>query len=421
MRILITTFGTRGDIQPYIALGIGLKHAGHEAAICTSEGYRSFVEEYQLDYVFMSNELLQLSQDSLNATGGITGTFKTIQKIPLAVRNAMDDEWKAALTFKPDLIIYHPKCLGSLHVAEKLNIPAIASIPLPFYTPTREFPVPFMSGIRLGKWFNLLSYKIMGLSSGMYTKATNDFRAKALGMPPLKRFPDLLTRSDGSPVPILYPYSPHVLPVPHDFPPHVHVTGYWFLDGSKGWQPDRELVRFLEAGAPPVYIGFGSMGGLGGDERAKVVLNALKQTGQRGLIATGWGGLKATELPDHVFMLDAVPHDWLFPQVAAVVHHGGAGTTAAGLRAGKPSIICPFLGDQPFWGGIVQQLGVGPKPIPQTRLTADRLADAIRTVVQDVEMQNRAGELGKQIRAEDGVACAVDVIGSIIQSFAQVR
>lgn len=415
MKILVTTFGTRGDIQPFVALGIGLKQAGHEVAICTSEGYRSFVEEYQLDYVFMSNELLQLSQDSLDGTGGVVGTFKTVQKIPLAVRNMMDDEWNAALTFKPDLIIYHPKCLGSLHVAEKLNIPAIASLPLPFYTPTREFPVPFMSGIRLGKWFNLLSYKIMGLSSGMYTKSTNDFRAKVLDMPPLERFPDLFVRSDGSPVPILYPYSPHVLPVPEDFPPHVHVTGYWFLDSSDGWLPEPELVRFLEAGAPPVYIGFGSMGGQGGYKRAKVVLNALKETGQRGLIASGWGGLKASDLPDNVFVLDAVPHDWLFPQVAAVVHHGGAGTTAAGLRAGKPSIICPFLGDQPFWGGLVQQLGVGPKPIPQKRLTADRLAEAIREAVQDVAMQNRADELGKKIRAEDGVARAVEIIGSIFK------
>lgn len=414
MKILITTFGTRGDIQPFVALGIGLKQTGHDVGICTSEGYKSFVEEYQLDYVFMSNELLQLSQDSLDGTGGIIGIFKTVQKIPPAMRNMMDDEWNAALTFKPDLIIYHPKCLGSLHVAEKLNIPAVASIPLPFYTPTREFPVPFMSGIRLGKWFNLLSYKIMGLSSGMYTKSTNDFRAKALAMPPLKRFPDLFVRSDGSPVPILYPYSPHVLPVPDDFPPHVHVTGYWFLDGSDGWQPDSELVRFLEDGTPPVYIGFGSMGGQGGHTRATIVIDALKKSGQRGVIASGWGGLKASELSDNVFMLDAVPHDWLFPQVAAVVHHGGAGTTAAGLRAGKPSVICPFLGDQPFWGGLVHQLGVGPKPIPQTRLTADRLAEAIRVAVQDVEMQKRANELGKKIRAEDGVACAVEIINTRI-------
>ena len=413
MRILITTFGTRGDIQPFIALGIGLKDAGHAVAICTSEGYRSFVEEHQLDYVFMSNELLQLSQDGLDGTGGVVGTFKTIQKIPPAVRNMMDDEWNAAVAFKPDLIIYHPKCLGSLHVAEKLNIPAIASLPLPFYTPTRAFPVPFMSGIRLGPWFNLLSYKIMGLSSGMYTKATNDFRAKVLRLPPLRRFPDLFVRADGSPVPILYPYSPHVLPVPDDFPSHAHVTGYWFLSQAAGWQPDPELESFLGSGPPPVYVGFGSMGGIGGQKRARIVIDALKKSGQRGLLATGWGGIKTSDSSDDLYVVDAVPHDWLFPRVSTVVHHGGAGTTAAGLRAGKPTIVCPFLGDQPFWGRIVEQVGVGPKPIPQTQLTADRLAEAIHIATRDTDMQQRAEELGRKIREEDGVACAVEIINAM--------
>ena len=242
----------------------------------------------------------------------------------------------------------------------------------------------------------------MGLSSGMYTKATNNFRAKVLGMSPLPRFPDLFVRSDGSPVSILYPYSPNALPVPQDFPPQAHVTGCWFLDRSPDWKPDPILANFLESGDPPVYVGFGSMGGKNGQKRAEIVYDALKETRQRGLVASGWGGLKASGLPDDVFMTDAVPHDWLFPQVA-VVHHGGAGTTAAGLRAGKPSIICPFLGDQPFWGGLVQQLGVGPKPIPQKRLSADSLAEAIRAAVQDVAMQNRADALGWKSRAEDGV------------------
>lgn len=415
MRILITTFGTRGDIQPFIALGIGLKDAGHAVAICTSEGYRSFVEEHHLDYVFMKNELLQLSQDILDGTDGFHGTLRAIKKIPAAMRNMMDDEWNAAITFEPDLIIYHTKCLGSLHVAEKLHIPAIASIPLPFYTPTREFPVPFMSGIRLGPWFNLLSYKIMGLSSGMYIKATNDFRSRVLGLPPLRRFPDLFTRADGSQVPLLYPYSPHVLPVPDDFPSHAHVTGYWFLSQAAGWQPDPGLESFLESGPPPVYVGFGSMGGKGGEKRASLVIDALKKSGQRGLIATGWGGIKASNVPDDLYVIDAVPHDWLFPRVSTVVHHGGAGTTAAGMRAGKATIVCPFLGDQPFWGRIVKQVGVGPKPIPQSQLTADRLAEAIHIASRDTEMQQRAEELGRKIREEDGVACAVEIINAIVK------
>jgi sterol 3beta-glucosyltransferase len=248
----------------------------------------------------------------------------------------------------------------------------------------------------------------------MYGGTINDFWTKTLGMSPLGRFPDLFTRADGSPVPILYPYSAHLLPVPSDFPPHAHVTGYWFLDHAAAWQPDPALVQFLEAGAPPVYIGFGSIGGRGGQQRTSIILDALEQSGQRGLLASGWGGLNASDLPAHVFMVESVPHDWLFPQVAAVVHHGGAGTTAAGLRAGKPTIICPFFGDQPFWGRLVYQRGVGPQPIPQNRLTADRLAAAIKTAVEDQAMQQRAADLGAKIRAEDGIARAIQIIGAML-------
>src|SRR5262249_46448284 len=158
-----------------------------------------------------------------------------------------------------------------------------------------------------------------------------------------------------------------------------------------------ELVQFLKNGTPPVYVGFGSMGAKGAAKRAEIVLEALKKSGQRGLLARGWGGLKAEDLPSNVFMLEEVPHDWLFPQVAAVIHHGGAGTTAAGLRAGKPSIICPFLGDQPFWGNLVYDAGVGPKPIPQRKLTAERLAEAIQIAVTDENMIRKASAIGEKI------------------------
>ncbi|MBZ0293487.1 MAG: glycosyltransferase [Anaerolineae bacterium] len=414
MRVLITTFGTRGDIQPFIALGKGLKAAGYETAICTSEGFKSFVEEHEVPYLFMDNELLRLSQAALGENHGEGSTLSVIRKMVPAMRHSMDDEWKAALAFQPDLIIYHPKCLGSYHVAEKLQIPAMMALPLPFYTPTRAFPVPFFSGLHLGGAVNYLSYKFMALSSAMYGGTVNDFRAKTLGLAPISRFADLLVRSDGSPVPVLYAYSAHILPIPDDFPAHVYVTGYWFLDHSNGWQPKAELVQFLQAGPPPVYIGFGSMGHRKGEQRTRIILDAVEKSGMRGLLASGWGGLKASDLPDKVYMLESVPHDWLFPQVAAVVHHGGAGTTAAGLRAGKPSIICPFIADQPFWGRLIDQRGVGPKPIPQSQLTGGRLADAITAAVNDEAMQHRAAELGQTIRAEDGIAHALEVIGAAI-------
>jgi sterol 3beta-glucosyltransferase len=415
MKVLVNTFGTRGDIQPFIALGKGLKAAGYEVAVCSSEGFKSFIEEHGLHYLHMDNELLHLAQQALGEVNGIRDALSIARKMKVAMRRSMDDEWNAALTFQPDLILYHPKCLGSYHVAEKLNIATVLSLPLPFYTPTREFPVPFMSGIRLGTWFNRFSYRLMGLSSAMFSGTVNDFRTKTLGLPPIGRFANLLLRADGSPIPILYPYSPHVLPVPEDFPPHVHVTGYWFLDYASDWQPEPELVRFLNAGRPPVYIGFGSMGAGNAKERTRIILDAVDKSGQRGLLASGWGGLKTSDLPDTAFMMESIPHDWLFPQVAAVVHHGGAGTTAAGLRAGKPSLICPFLADQPFWGQLVYRLGVGPEPIPRRQLTVDNLAAAINLAVHDETMQRRAAELGAKIRAEDGIARAVDIIGDLVR------
>jgi sterol 3beta-glucosyltransferase len=413
-KILITTFGTRGDIQPFIALGKGLKAAGYEVGICTSEGFQPFVEEHALRYVYMDNELLLLTQAVLSTMGQMGETARLARQMAPAMRRAMDDEWNAARTFQPDVILYHPKCLGSYHIAEKLNIPAIMSIPLPFYTPTTEFPVPFMAGIPLGKWFNRFSYRIMGLTSGMYNGTVNDFRQKTLEMPPIGRFADLLTRSNGKPVPILYPYSSHPLPVPKDFPPHVHVTGYWFLDHINGWQPEPQLVDFLEAGTQPVYIGFGSVGAANAEKRTIEILEALKKSGQRGLLVSGWGGLKASDLPHNVYMAESVPHDWLFPKVAAVVHHGGAGTTAAGLRAGKPTFICHFMGDQPFWGKVVYQQGLGPESIPQRNITADRLAQAITTMVQNQAMKARAAELGEKIRTEDGIARAVAIIDDVV-------
>jgi sterol 3beta-glucosyltransferase len=211
-----------------------------------------------------------------------------------------------------------------------------------------------------------------------------------------------------------------MLPVPADYPPHVHVTGYWFLDQISNWQPPSDLVGFLEAGVPPVYIGFGSMSGTKAQERANIVLEVLARTGQRGLLASGWGGLKATDLPANVFMLEQAPHDWLFPRVSAVVHHGGAGTTAAGLRAGKPTVMVPFIADQPFWGKLVHELGVGPQPIPQKKLSVMALAEAINITTTDSEIRHRAEAMGEKIRVEDGIGNAVEIINRTVGSPASI-
>ena len=188
------------------------------------------------------------------------------------------------------------------------------------------------------------------------------------------------------------------------------MTGYWFLDPSIEWTPPADLVDFLQSGTPPIYIGFGSMGNRKPEETTRIALKALAMTGQRGVLAAGWGGLSQTDLPETVHMISSIPHSWLFPRMAAVVHHGGAGTTAAGLRAGIPSIVVPFFGDQPFWGQRVAKLGVGPVPIPKRQLSAERLTAAINQAVQNRPMRNQAAALGEQIRAEDGIAQAVSII-----------
>ncbi|MDO8963746.1 MAG: glycosyltransferase, partial [Coriobacteriia bacterium] len=212
--------------------------------------------------------------------------------------------------------------------------------------------------------------------------------------------------------PTLYGYSPSVVPVPADWSRDCHVTGYWFLDAPEGWDPPVDLAEFLAAGPAPVYVGFGSMGSKDSERTADMVLGALARSGQRGVLSSGWGGLAASDLPADVFMVGSVPHAWLFPQMAAVVHHGGAGTTAAGLRAGVPSVVTPVMGDQGFWGQTVHRLGVGPKPIARRRLTADKLGDAIRVAASDTGMRERAAALGERIRAEDGVGAAVEVLSA---------
>ena len=411
MKILISTFGTHGDVQPFIALGQGLRAAGHDVALCTSVSYKPAIEGYGLDYAFMSDTMLTLTRAILT---GSMSPLAIMRQMKAAIRGTITDEWNAAQAFQPDLIVNHPKMLASYHIAEKLGIPPVLAIPLPFYTPTDAFPNPFFAGLRLGAWANQASYRLMTLSTAMFSGMTNRFRADQLGLPPLRRLADLLVAQDGTPIPLLYPYSPHLLPVPIDFPPHVHVTGDWFLKPTADWEPPQALEQFLASGSPPVYVGFGSMSGKRAQSRARLVIDALEQAGQRGMLARGWGGLAASELPETVFMIDEAPHDWLFPRMAAVVHHGGAGTTAAGLRAGKPTVICPFLGDQPFWGRVVSERGLGPRPIPQRRLTAPRLADAIRTAVSDGGMRERAAALGAQIRAEDGVGQAVEIINKLI-------
>lgn len=402
MKISILTFGTRGDVQPYVALGVGLKKAGHEVTVATVNEFEELVTAYGLLHAPLRGDFLKAAQ----SPEGRGNPFKLIGQYIEMARETLADEWHHAQ--QAEVLVYNPSAMGGYAIAEKLGIPAFAAFPFPLYSPTRAFPSPFFPFRNLGP-LNHWSHRFFAkIGPALYRRPIREFREGTLGLPPAKN-EDFL---HGKPVTKLYAYSETVLPRPADWDASVVVTGYWFLDAPATWEPPPALVDFLAAGTPPVYVGFGSMFMNGGAQKTKIVLEALRQAGQRAVLATGWGGLTADNAPENVFVLDAVPHDWLFPRVAAVVHHGGAGTTGAAFRAGKPMVICPFVADQPFWGRRAAALGVGPDPIPQGKLSPERLAEAIRRVVSDADMRQRAAALGGTIRAEDGVGRAVAVIVS---------
>jgi sterol 3beta-glucosyltransferase len=416
VRILVTTFGTRGDVQPYVALGGALTSRGHDVTLAAPEAFRDTAEGVGVRLHPAGSRMLTMLRDVMPELSGARDALRTLGVMRGAMREHIDEQWGAAQAANPEVIVYHPKCLAGPHMAEALGVPGVLSLPLPFYTPTRAFPLPLLGAASLPGWANRASYRLARATTVMYGRVIDDFRRR-VGLGGIGRLADPLRDPDGSPVTVLYPYSRHVVPVPSDFPPSAHVTGYWFLLHDPAWRPDARLVDFLAAGEPPVYVGFGSMGfGKGADERRDAVLRALEANRLRGIVATGWGGLTAGDAPsDDVLVVDAVPHDWLFDRVAAVVHHGGAGSTAAGLRAGKPSLVCPFLGDQPFWGARVHAVGAGPAPLPARKLAAgltERLGDLVRTP----EYRLRAADVGERIRGEDGLGQGVAAIEACVRT-----
>ena len=413
MQIAIIAGGSRGDVQPYVALGKGLKEAGHSVRILSSDDFHALVTDYGLDFFTTGGSSQAVAQD-LQALVAQGKTLKVFSQMKLASqKQAVQAAEKGLVACQgSDLILGGLSGLFSGQaLSEKLNIPLLLAYLVPF-TPTSAFPSALtpIPQTPLTRWLNKPSHSLaQQMMWQSFRSADNTARAEVLHLPPASfwgPFSSLKQQKQ----PILYGYSAHVLPHPKDWNDSQYVTGYWFLEPPQGWEPPADLLHFLQSGPPPVYIGFGSMGNSKPEEATEMVLQALARTGQRGVLYAGWGGLKREQLPQNVFMTDSIPHTWLFPRMAAVVHHGGVGTTAAGLAAGIPSIIIPFFADQPFWGRRVYELGVGPKPIARRRLTVDNLTEAIGRAVSDEAMRRRAASLGERICAENGVAQAVTII-----------
>jgi len=416
MRIVIIALGSQGDVQPYIALGKGLKEAGNFVRLVTHENFEVLVNSHGLEFWPVKGNVKEIVQSKEMREVIEKGNFLTItlQMAKQGEQSIAVDWAKASLAACQgmDLVLAGMGGLSlGLSITEKLKIPLLQAYVVPF-TPTKNFPSVLLpkSLSRLGSSFNRLSHHLTRQFVWQPVRLGDRLaRQEVLGLPPAPFWgpynADCLHH-----YPILYGLSPSVIPKPSDWDNNINVTGYWFLDSASDWTPPSDLMEFLQGGPPPVYIGFGSMSNRNPEKTVDLCLQALAKTQQRAIMLSGWGGLYKTNLPDTVFMVDSIPHSWLFPRVGAVVHHGGAGTTAAGLRAGVPSIVIPFFGDQLFWGQRVAELGVGPEPIPRKKLTVERLAKAIKKAVTDQTMRQRAANLGAKIQAEDGIARVVAVV-----------
>ena len=408
MKIAIAASGSRGDVQPYVALGAGLHAAGHHVQVLTSTDFQELVEGAGLEFCAVGDSIEALLQTDQWRKALEKGRFLYIwRRMRAEVKKQAHLFARSTPEYVSDAdLLIAGMNLNAFSVAERFNIPFMQAYLFPF-TPTRSLASPLTP--RIPKVFNRLSFHLMRQILWQSMRVADVTTRRELGLP-AGSFWGPFRRLREQQVPALYGYSRHVLPVPSDWAAQHHVTGYWVLDPPAEWVAPPELVSFLQAGAPPIYVGFGSMGNRNPEATTQLVLKALELSGQRGILASGWGGLTQTDLPSNVFMLSSVPHSWLFPQVAAAVHHGGVGTTAASLRAGVPTIVVPFFADQPFWGQRVAELGVGPAPLPRRHLSAEKLAAAIDQAVTNAPMRQRAAELGELIRAENGVEQAVQLI-----------
>ncbi|KAL9586204.1 MAG: hypothetical protein Q9212_001075 [Teloschistes hypoglaucus] len=420
LNVVIQVVGSRGDVQPFVALGKVLRaEYGHRIRLATHPTFRSFIEENGLEFfdiggdpselmAFMvKNPGLMPGMDSLRSGDvgkrrkgmyeivqgcwrscieigdgtGVPASDDHLEKLPSSEQSK---EWSldlnrdsSAKPFVADAIIANPPSFAGIHCAEKLGIPLHLMFTMP-WSPTQAFPHPLaniQSSNADQSITNFMSYALVEMMTWQgLGDIINRFREKSLGLEP-----------------------------PRDWGSHISIAGFYFLSLASEYTPDPELTAFFEAGPPPVYIGFGSIVVDDPNAMTELIFDAIKQTGQRALVSKGWGGFGANQIgiPNNVFMLGNVPHDWLFQRVSCVVHHGGAGTTAAGIAAGKPTVVVPFFGDQPFWGSMVAKAGAGPWPVPYKQLTASKLASSIMEALQPNALQ-QAQALGSSIQKESG-------------------
>ncbi len=432
--ITILTIGSRGDVQPFISFSYALKARGYTPRIASFAEYRGWVESHGIEFREIAGDPTTIM--TLCVDNGMF-TMKFIKE-GINQLSWIKELFTTALeaTRGTDLILATQSCMIGANLGQAHSVPFMHVFTMPWHK-TRHFPHPFMvpdPGSEKGETYNEYSWKLIegGMGLGL-SPSVNAFRKKA-GLAPT---------FVGGPIeyemlPCLYNFSPLLLPKPSDWPKHVHNTGFWFLDNPDlKWQPPADLLEFLgtEEWGPCVYIGFGSIVVPDPEGMSAAIVDGVKKAGIRAIVSEGWSarGKKKDERdeklnqvsekisqlavsdktekelvwPETIYKVKQIPHDWLFPQMAAVVHHGGAGSTAAGLRAGCPTIIHPFFGDQFFWSDVVEKQGLG---VRLHELEGNALAAALTKVTTDVGIKANAKRIGEELRQENGQERAVDLL-----------
>ena len=412
MRITLLTYGSRGDIQPFVALADGLRAAGHQPTLAAPYRFAQFAAQYQIPFVPLPGDPEELSERINDSRHSLPQMIGSMNEYVLSIAAPVWQSAKSACLGAEIIIHSFLFTTGAHSLARQMGVPDISIQLFPTFAPTHAFPMVAAPNLPAG----LLSYfsHWLGVQTFWHIGKIGFERLKKIDSEtfdmqlfwPFER--DIASPTGNTP--LIFAYSPQIIPRPGDWQdPGIFVTGYFFLNEAEKYTPQPKLIEFLSQNEPPVCISFGSMISKESARTAAAVGEALKSTGQRGVILTGWGSEVPEIDPQRIICLQSAPHDWLLPYCKAIIHHGGAGTTAAALRAGIPNIIIPHGADQPFWGNQVSRLGVGPKPLAVNTLNGKNLAFAIQTALTPV-VQAKASEIGKLIRAENGVGAAIEII-----------
>ncbi|KAF9455009.1 glycosyltransferase family 1 protein [Macrolepiota fuliginosa MF-IS2] len=414
------TIGSRGDVQPYISLAKGLMADGHKCRIATHGEFKEWIESYGIEFGYVGGDPAELMRICVeNGTFTVSFLKEGLTKFRGWLDDLLKTSWEACQG--TDVLVESPSAMGGYHIAEALAIPYFRAFTMT-WTRTRAYPHAFaVPENKMGGSYNYMTYVMF---DQVFWRAIsgqiNRWRRNVLHLPPTS-----LDKMEPHKIPFLYNFSPHIVPPPLDWPEWIRVTGYWFLNdadvSARKWTPPDDLVQFIDTahknGKKVVYIGFGSIVVSDPKAMTKCVIEAVVQSGVYAILSKGWSDrlhVKAGEageaeepLPPQIYAIQSIPHDWLFQRIDAACHHGGAGTTGASLRAGIPTIIRPFFGDQFFWADRVEALGVGSGV---RKLTVASLTEALITATTDQKQIDRARLMGEQIRSENGVATAIESI-----------